>query len=249
MKITCHLAIPNYKKNMQGFDRHYHCCSRFTLSSRHGFKKYYITHQLAQIDMGITNNAIYYVEANPHLKKKEGVRRSFVEDIADHLMDAKHIDWEGIYGHSTLDLDSGTTGTPGKDSDDEDILNHLGVTNLAAPHFSPSKEMSIDICVSCSPFSQEFMDLHESRYLKKKKATSVEHQVLNNQIGKRFKNCQVCKFEGCHIVMKHNTYCKTHCVHLCIVRHTPSHKTEQKEIDDNPVTDFLWVCTNTSLTC
>jgi hypothetical protein len=48
---------------------------------------------------------------------------------------AKYIDWEGIYCHSTLDLHYGATRTPGQDSDDEDILNDLGVPNLAAPHF------------------------------------------------------------------------------------------------------------------
>jgi hypothetical protein len=93
------------------------------------------------------------------------------------------------------------------------------------------------------------MDLHQSHYLQKKKVTSVEHQVFKNQIGKRHKNCQVCEFEGSHIVMKHTKYCETHCVCLCIIRHTPSHKLELNKIDDNPVTDFSWVCPNTNLAC
>jgi hypothetical protein len=86
MEVTCHLAIPNYNNDMQGVDHHEQLRSRFTLASRLGFKKYYITHQLAQMDMGITNADIYYFEANPHLKKREGARRSFFEDIAEHFM-------------------------------------------------------------------------------------------------------------------------------------------------------------------
>jgi hypothetical protein len=57
----------------------------------------YIAHQLAHMmDTGITNAAIYYFEANPHLTKKDGTHRSFVEDNTEHLMDAKYIDWEGM---------------------------------------------------------------------------------------------------------------------------------------------------------
>jgi hypothetical protein len=109
MMIPCPLSIFNYTNNMQGVDCHDQLRSRFALASRHGFKKYYITMQLAQIDMGITNAAILLLDANPHLKKKKGARYSFVEDIAEHLMYANSIDWEGIYCHSTLDLDSGAT--------------------------------------------------------------------------------------------------------------------------------------------
>jgi hypothetical protein len=82
-------------------------------------------------------------------------------------MDAKSFDWEGIYGRSTLDLDYGATRTPGQDSNHEDILNDLGVPNFAAPYFWQSKDKSIDTCVPVSPFSQEFVDLHECRYLEK----------------------------------------------------------------------------------
>jgi hypothetical protein len=83
----------------------------------------------------------------------------------------------------------------------------------------------------------------------REKVTSIEHQTLKNQIGKRYRICQVYEFEGCHVLMKHNTYCKTYCVCLCIVGHTPSQELELKKIDDNPVTEFSWLCPNTNLTC
>jgi hypothetical protein len=52
------------------------------------------------MDTGIANAAIYYFEANTHLKKKEGAHWSLAEDIAQHLLDAKSIDFEGIYDPS-----------------------------------------------------------------------------------------------------------------------------------------------------
>jgi hypothetical protein len=173
MQVPCPLAIPSYNKNMQGFDNHDQLRSRFTTASRHVFKKYYIIMQLANMDMVIMNADKLFFEANPHLKKKEGARRSFVEDIAELSMDENYIDWEGIYGPSTVDLNYGATRTPGKYSDAKDILNDVGVPNLAASHFSPRKDKSIDTCVPVSPFSQEFMDLHKSPYLERKQVTSV----------------------------------------------------------------------------
>jgi hypothetical protein len=228
MQVPCLLAVPNYNNNMQEVDRHDQLRSRFILASRHRFKKYYITHQLPQMDMGITNAAICYFEANPHLKKKEGVRHSFVAEIADHLMDANSIDWEQLYSHSNLNLDSGVTQTPGEDSDDEDMLDQLGVPTLAVQQLSAGRDISIDLCVQCSHYLKESMDLYESCYLEKKKIASIGNQVLKNQIEKRYKNCQVCELEGRHFIIKHNTYCKTHCVHFCIVGHTLSHELELK---------------------
>jgi hypothetical protein len=74
--VSCLITVPAYSKNMQGVDHHDQLQSKFVLSSRHGFKKYYIIHQLAQMDIGITHACIYHVLANPQLKKKEGhIRR------------------------------------------------------------------------------------------------------------------------------------------------------------------------------
>jgi hypothetical protein len=89
---------------MQRVDHHDQVRSRFTIASRHGVNKNYITHQFVHRYMGITNAAAYYFEANPHLQKREGAHRSFGEDTAEHLMYAKSIDLEGMYGHSALDL-------------------------------------------------------------------------------------------------------------------------------------------------
>jgi hypothetical protein len=121
------LTVPKNNNGMQVVDRHDQLQSRFALASRHGFKKYYITHQLTQLDIGITNAGILYFESHPQLKNKEDQRRKFNESIANHFIQARIISWEALYGNSILDLDSQT---PGKESDDDDnIMHQLGVLN------------------------------------------------------------------------------------------------------------------------
>jgi hypothetical protein len=121
--------IPMYNDGMQGVDRHNQLRSKFALASRRGLKRYYVTHQLAQVDIGITNVAIYFSLAHPHLKNKEGQRRKFNEDIALQFIAANSLDWQSLYGNFVLDaINYGATHTPG-DSDDEDVFDHLGVPN------------------------------------------------------------------------------------------------------------------------
>jgi hypothetical protein len=100
------------------------------LASWHGFKKCHSTHQLAQLDMGITNAGIYYFEGHPELKNKEGQRRKFNEISASHFTAARSIDWELLYGNSIIDLDSGKSRISGNDSDNSDVMNQLGVQNM-----------------------------------------------------------------------------------------------------------------------
>jgi hypothetical protein len=45
------------------------------------------------------------------------------------------------------------------------------------------------------------MDHHEIKYLKNKGVDSIELRVLKSELGKRFKNCEVCDFEGRGMVM------------------------------------------------
>jgi hypothetical protein len=81
LQIPCPRAIPMYNDGMQGMDRHDQLRLKFALSSRHGFKKYYVTHQLAQVGIGIKNAGIYFSLAHPHLKNKEGQQRKVNEDM------------------------------------------------------------------------------------------------------------------------------------------------------------------------
>jgi hypothetical protein len=74
------------------------------------FKQYYITHRLAQLDIGITNAVILYFEAHPELKNKECQHRKFNESIANHFIQVRSISWEALYGNSILNIYSQTPG-------------------------------------------------------------------------------------------------------------------------------------------
>jgi hypothetical protein len=67
LQIPLVLSIPKYTNDMQCVGRHNQLRSRFALASRHGSYKYYIMHQLAQLDIGITNAGILNFEAHPEL--------------------------------------------------------------------------------------------------------------------------------------------------------------------------------------
>jgi hypothetical protein len=241
------LAIPKYNNVMQGVDRHDQLRSRFALASRHGFKKYYITHQLAQLDMGITHAGILQFEAHPELKNKEGQQRKFNKSIANYFIKAMLISWEALYGNSILDLDSQT---PGNESDDDDnIMHQLGVLNMVSDPISPMKAV-VDVCNPCSPFDKKFMDNHKIKYLKNKGVDSVELKVLKSHLGRRLKNCQLCDFEGRGMVTSQTCYLKVHCVWICMKQHQDSMKIGLKRTDSTePVTDFSWLCPDNNLSC
>jgi hypothetical protein len=97
-------------------------------------------------------------------------------------------------------------------------MHQLDVLNKASDRVSPMKAV-VDVCNPCSPFEKEFMDNHEIKYVKKKGVDSVELKVLKSQLGKRFKNCQLCDFEGRGMVMSQTCYCKVHCAGLCMKQH------------------------------
>jgi hypothetical protein len=139
-------------------DRHDQLRSKFALASHHGFKKYHIMHQLAQVDIVITNTGIYLSLTNPHLKNKEGQCGEFNKDITLHFIAANSIEWQTLYGDSVLDtINYGATRTPG-DSDDEDVMDQLGVPNRLA-NLSPIKDLA-GTYHPCSPFDKEFTEMH-----------------------------------------------------------------------------------------
>jgi hypothetical protein len=61
---------------------------------------------LALIDIALTNASICYLLENPELKKKEGHRRQFFEEIANFLIvQCEAFDWEDQFGSQNNDVD------------------------------------------------------------------------------------------------------------------------------------------------
>jgi hypothetical protein len=111
-------------------------------------------------------------------------------------------------------------------------------------------KMMVDVCNPCSPFDKEFMDHHEIKYLKKKGVDSVELIVLKSQLGKQFKNYQVCDFKGRGMVVSQMYDCKVNGVRLCMKQHQYSRISRFKQpYSTEPVMDFSWLCPDNNLIC
>jgi hypothetical protein len=208
-------------------DRHDQLRSTFALASHHGFKKYCIMQHLAQVDIGIINAGIYFSLANIYFKNKEDQRRKFNEDTTLQFIAVNSLDWQTLYGNSVLDaINSGTTCTP-SDSDDEHVIDQLGVPNRLE-NLSPIKDIAVT-CHPSIPFDKEFTDLHEIKYLTEKGVESVTTIDLKKWIGNNYKNFHLCDYEVRCLVMSQTTHCKIHCVRMCMKKHQDTKKIEFKK--------------------
>jgi hypothetical protein len=143
----------------------------------------------------------------------------------------------------------GSAMNPVSDNEGDDIET-LGVHQPRPSNYSPRHHVSISSCFTISPNASEFMDIHRMNSIDRKGDKKVDAQVLKNSIGRRYNNCHVCEFEGRNIVMKHNVYCKVHCIHLCTESKKTTQELDLKRTDNGePVTDFLWVCPDSHLSC
>jgi hypothetical protein len=71
---------------MQAVDRHDQLRQTFSLSDRHGFKKYYIKIILGLMDMALVNAYIHYALVHPEECKKNTARYDFMDSLADDLL-------------------------------------------------------------------------------------------------------------------------------------------------------------------
>jgi hypothetical protein len=89
-RVKNEVPAPNnvkaYNAYMQGVDRHDQLRALFPLTKRHGFNNWYVKMLLALIYIALTNASICYFLVNSELKKKEGHRRRFYEEIANFII-------------------------------------------------------------------------------------------------------------------------------------------------------------------
>ena len=86
-------AVGSYNRFMQAVDRHDQLRQLFSLSSRHGFKKYYIKIMLGIIDMVLVNSFILFKMTNEEKCQSRSARYDFMDSIAEALMSN---DWENF---------------------------------------------------------------------------------------------------------------------------------------------------------
>ena len=195
-RVTAPKAIKRYNKNMHAVDRHDQLRDTFSLSKRHGFKKYYIKIAMGLIDMAVVNAWLHYKLVNKDKCNKDLARYDFMKLLADSLLVT---DW-GKYNESASAKDnerifrslfaSNTPNSPdGNEEEAEDECQTVG------------GDSSFDVRQGiCTPVS--VWNFLKTRNRSKKKGFS----------------CQVCAFEGRGQAQTRDVViCTQHRLRLCTV--------------------------------
>ena len=85
-KIKAPIAIRNYNKYMHAVDRHDQLRETFSLSKRHGFKKYYHKLAMGLLDMAAVNAWLHYRMVNKEECEKKTARYNFMKSLAESLL-------------------------------------------------------------------------------------------------------------------------------------------------------------------
>jgi hypothetical protein len=211
--IEAPIGIRNYNAGMQAVDRHDQLREGFSLSARHGFKKYYQKIALGLIDMAVVNAWIHYKLVNPEKCSHERARYEFMESLANSLLDTN---WQE-YNQNEI------TGTS------DDVLRLL--TQEKRQGFR-KKTMDVD-----DPTGDETID---DDMISKYHCTpiAVQELMLGKRSKKRGLSCQVCSFEGRGWnIIKNVVACSQHRVRACLINHEDR---DLKKEDGSDVTDYTW---------
>ena len=203
-KVRAPVGIRRYNNNMHAVDRHDQLRDMYSLSKRHGFKKYYHKIALGLLDMVVVNAWIHYKLVHKDDCKKPSARYEFMNSLADAFLKT---DWN-------------TYNSTESAKDNEKVFRSLfdgeagGAAGEEASGVDDSEVAGMMECETewssgyCHPVSvSDFLGLRPS----KKKGLA----------------CQVCKFEGRGKQKTRNVViCMRHRLRLC----TGTHK-QDGEVD------------------
>ena len=85
-KIKAPIGIKNYNKYMHAVDRHDQLRETFSLSKRHGFKKYYLKVAMGLLDMASVNAWLHYRLVHQDECEKKTARYDFMKSMAESLL-------------------------------------------------------------------------------------------------------------------------------------------------------------------
>ena len=147
---------------MDGVDRMDQLRQLFSLSARHGFKKYYVKIALGLLDMAITNVWLDYKMVHPKECKKETARYNFYKSLAETMCTTNWVSYltsnEGLRNHSVIHELVGGPNSPRRPTrdvptvlDDDDASSACTCTpytvnNLLRGRMSKRKGFSCQIC-------------------------------------------------------------------------------------------------------
>jgi hypothetical protein len=153
---------------MQAVDRHDQLQEGFSLSARHGLKKYYQKIALGLIDMAVVNAWIHYKLVHPEKCLNNRARYDFMETLANSLLE---VNWQEYYESEI----------PGERSDD--ILHLLTQDTRRQKRRDEDNYASVEVVTDdskttrCTPIA-------------------VDKLMLGKRSKKKGYSCQVCSFEG-----------------------------------------------------
>ena len=200
-------------------DRHDQLRKTFSLSERHGFKKYYVKIILGLMDMALVNAYIHYKLVNPVDCKKKSARYNFMEALANDLIDTEWVNF--------------ANSEKGKSNDSmfDAILNQG--RPLGGAHTSGNKHEGEG--------SQE--DNDTSSFVCR--PISVTAFIMDRNKKNGFV-CQVCAFEKRGKRLLSVVICSNHCLRLCTRSHD---RKKLFKPDGNEITDYSWLAPDDSMSC
>lgn len=186
--IEAPVSIKNYNAYMQAVDRHDQLRAVFSLSARHGFKKYYHKIGLGLIDMAIVNAWIHYKLVHPDKCSNELSRYEFMDALADSLLETN---WQE-YTETSVS------------GDNEDILRQL----VQDKRSNNTQQFDTEMYV---------VDDNASRS-NRCTPVAVQQLMSGKRSLKKGLSCQVCMFEGRGGNITRNVVvCSQHCIRACNV--------------------------------
>jgi len=210
--VEAPIGIKQYNIGMQAVDRHDQLREGFSLSARHGFKKYYQKIALGLIDMAIVNAWIHYKLVNPDKCTTERARYEFMDSLADSFLE---INWQDYYERVI----------PGES---DDILRLLTQDSRAArkrPRHLDNENNDglvtnpIEPLNHCTPIA-------------------VQQIMSGKRSKKKGLSCQVCSFEGRGVnIISNVVVCAQHCIRACTISREDRSLTRA---DGTLVTDYSW---------
>ena len=100
--VAAPVMVHRYNQAMQAVDRHDQLRVKFSLCSRHHFKKWYVKFMLALIDIAVTNASIHFFFANPEHKCDEHHRAIFLNDLAEAML--SDVNWDAVKVRTQLQI-------------------------------------------------------------------------------------------------------------------------------------------------
>jgi len=227
-EVAAPVMVHRYNRAMQAVDRHDQLRVKFSLCSKHHFKKWYVKFMLALIDIAMTNASIHYFFANPGERRREHHRATFLDELAEAML--SDVNWDAVKGRTQLQIF-------------EDDMRPESTTALL---HDLAETMS-------SRIQRRFQDTVIGSYGGSTTCLPMDILAVTTKRSIYGRVCQVCTYEERGDRWKTVTVCRSHSIRLC--HNTwPDRSTQEPTLmrsdnDGEPVTDFSWLCPDSTLTC